>query len=1758
MRKRIISLLMAFVLVCSCCFVATTAQADDTAGGVQVTLTGTDGWSTCVDGDNWVLYLTTSGYSSTDWTKKYAGFTYEIDGVTGTTSQVSSAENNRLYCTIPTSAVPATDGTTFTIKAGTYAAEGGTSESLNIANDFTVVASESRLVHTKVVKPAAVEAFNGTANAFYFSLKDGNGTGIATGVESWTNFLSPSWCDGTRITQDAVPNQWSTVYSGVFINGSPMNYWDAHFKNTGAGEFYIDGLNAVAGTKVVVKGHFVSSKQSDWSMNGNFYLPKLEFEYDGSAWNYIDPITTTNVTLTNTDGWSTCVDGDKWVLYLTTSGYNSTDDSRKYEGFKYEINGVEGTTSQVCSASANRLYCTIPTSVVPATDGTVFTIKAGTYTGVNGTSERLNITDDFTIVASESRLVHTKVVEPTMVEAFNGTANAFYFSLKDGNGTAIATGVENWNNFLSPSWCDGTRITQDTVPNQWSTVYSGVFINGSPINYWDAHFKNTGAGEFYIDGLNAVAGTKVVVKGHFVSSKQSDWSMDGNFYLPKLEFEYDGSAWSYVQPTSGGSTQVQTVSFNFIDLLTISKYNATSGKWEIYLSTTKALPGTEEVTTFDIQMNVGGQEQTITCKKSSQQQAFAFEIDGSVIPENPTEEIALTIKAGTYDVSGEETKLTIENDKTLYFANGIVDLVSSNIDADEKDITFTLDRTNQAGGTVAGIYLTATDNVPYDTTWATNSTAYDGKANGVFLNGVKTDVFLKKYDTNKYYVCLSDVNVVPQEGDIVTIKGAFKTNDYISSYKEYTVTFKDGSWVDGTEPETNYTTVTIMGYDSSVSKYNEALNRWELYFTTEEKLPGNPDQRFETVQVDINGKVYDMPCYHGSHRDEFFLIIENDKLPKIVNDDEVKVTVSGKAKSEDLLIGMDVQEFALYVNKYGLSLEGYASPIAVKEKDVKLTLDTVTFGWTAGNESGINLYTSDKFAVDNTWQTPIRAIGYDENSGIFYNGKKIDGYLKKHVDGLIYLDIAAAGVFAKDKDSVTIKGTFALDGYGVSYAEQTFYYNGQSWGTTYTEPIKKTTTTLNPIGIVKPSNFNPERKAWDIYVQVDGAIPGGHDYEYKTFIYEVNGKTYETSVYRVDDKLVFFVPETIVPQDAKDGTAITLKAGTASDNYGIYDIVLTKDATAYVYRKSISGTKPTENTKYLDITIPGLIRTWTFNKDIKEWQLFFIVEEDFDVEDGTRYYDLPVKLNGKSYEEINVFRSGACLYISIPESVLPSNTKSATLTIGKGAKAVANAGWNGIRLKNEVNAYMFDCVWNNVQFTKAEVTDLTIKHMNFCSYNADAKRWDIYVNVDKELPGTAWFEYYDGLTAYLNGKEFTTYANKAESENNRLLYISLDEATFGKFKDGDILYIPGDVTWNCGGYKLNNTRDFYLQYVNGIWMEYYESNVKAPEALNSIWEKFRIDGYIPVQEEKGIMFSNVAPTNVIKSVEDMKDVTFTFETTKMMAMNEELPTNSFVLRGQPLSEEMDISETALYGYNVSFSYIELTEANTPNNPELWGTHSQEIAVWKNGINYNLLDQYRMTYNWQKTNHPFFEYNETYKYTVSIYNVTEDICVIEIYCNDELVMRVVDHASDDPMDPARNAGEFQIYAACPQYFNAPAVELDALEVSASECYIGEQVRVSATYPAILEGAEYTVDGEGATLKDGVFTATKTGTYTVSGKFNGKDKGTVQIKVSEEPKKDVVVEETSTFPIIPVAITGGSVLIIGAILLVLFLKKKKKNS
>ena len=1007
--KKVLAFFLTFALLLVPFSTLSMAESSYT----DVTLTGTDGWNTSVNGDNWILYLTTNGYESDDWSYKYYGFTYEYNGVTRTTDLVSSVDGNRLYCTIPTSVVPATDGVSFTIKAGKYEPEAGTAVGLNILNDFTVVSVDGRLVGTQVIYANNVETFNPTANSFYFSLKDSLGNGIRTGVESWGNFLSPSYCDGTRIATEG----WTNTYSGVFVDGTPLNCWDAHFKNTGVGEFYIDGLNATVGTKVTVKGHFVSSTQANWTTVGNFFLKELIFTYDGEKWNFSRNYEYANITLAGTDGWNTSVSGDNWVLYLTTNGYKSDDWSYKYQGFTYEYNGVTGTTTQVSSVDGNRLYCTIPTSAVPATDGISFTIKAGKYNpDAAGTVYGLNITDDFTVVSVDGRLVGTQVIYANNVETFNPTANSFYFSLKDSLGNGIRTGVESWGNFLSPSYCDGTRIATEG----WTNTYSGVFVDGTPLNCWDAHFKNTGVGEFYIDGLNATVGTKVTVKGHFVSSTQAEWTTVGNFFLKKLTFTYDGSAWS---------VEKETIYIDYQGTPVFDEKNGTQG---FYFTSEDTAPYDAQNWSFtyhpaeDEESGVflNGEKTSVFLKKVDSGRWYVCLSDANVVPVNDDEiTIAGTFIYGEHRITFDELVYVYQDSSTEPVSTYTGTPVLSEIDN---------------YGNASGFYFTSEDGAPYDAGWSLTYRPDDNDTSGVFVNGTKTSIFLKKVDTNLWYVCVSDAHVTLNYGDVVTVKGNFISGDDAVTFNETSFEYNGKHFGEGQFTATDF---TITGLAYSDISYNTNNNCWNMYFTLSNNIPGDVDATyFPYLTYEIDGTEYTTHWFKSSvahnvnGEDIYNLYIAIPQLPATL-DKEYLVTVKACA-SQGRQTGTNT------ARADGIRLtEDYQFVLGSHYSAYAPTVDYLMAN--GGDANGIYLSSSDDFPTTG-WDYSLTKNSAD--SGVFVNGESTDVFLKKYDDNKYYVCLSDEGITAQEGTIVMLKGTFTIKNLNyVKFQAAKYIYTGGQW-----------------------------------------------------------------------------------------------------------------------------------------------------------------------------------------------------------------------------------------------------------------------------------------------------------------------------------------------------------------------------------------------------------------------------------------------------------------------------------------------------------------------------------------------------------------------------------------------------------------------------------------------------------------------------------------------------------------------------------------
>lgn len=927
-------------------------------------------------------------------------------------------------------------------------------------------------------------------------------------------------------------------------------------------------------------------------------------------------------------------------------------------------------------------------------------------------------------------------------------------------------------------------------------------------------------------------------------------------------------------------------------------------------------------------------------------------------------------------------------------------------------------------------------------------------------------------------------------------------------------------------------------------------NGWFLYITPSAKLPGTADlTNFSGLKMTVDGVESKITVWKASHQDTAFVIVPKDVLPKTFTKNTKIVIKAGKAISNDESDGIKLtSDFTIYANQYGMSTEGFYSKPTVISKNAKLGLDRDTaFG---GNSGGLYLTTNDKFPTDDTWGTKIKAVSYDDNSGIFLNGKKIpDATIVRYADGRLFVGLQDAGIAAKDKDKVTIKGKFILNNQIVNFGSVSYYFNGKTWGTKYEKAKPETYKKFTVNDVNGVSGWNDGAQRWDVYLNVNTLLPGeGDQINFSNLTLEANRKKVETVVYHASfqDTLFFVIDKKALPKNVKDGTKVVLKAGKALAGDLSTGIQLTRDFTFYTYKGTLVSKKPTTNTKWQKVAPNGLYSTATFNKDVNGWMFHVKLKEKIQTESGTFYLQLPVQVNGKEHL-LKVQQDGEFLLVTIPGDVLSGSAKKATITISKGAEAVANAGYNGIRFTEKLEVYLFNGAISERKFDKVEKTEAKVMGVQTVMGNG------VYLRLSTEFPGTAWYEHYQGFGYLYNGKKIETDLCKSDSSNGKYIYFGIDESKAGKPKDGDLLQIEKGTVLTCGGYEVTLTNDFMLKYTDGLWSQFMDTGVKAPKDTASVWELARFDkSYIPLAENGSVLYSNEDEYNVISSEEPQKDFTVSFNMKKVYD-DEVTPSFGVILRGNAINEEEEMTRSLLYGYVITFSALEQTPPEGSDEPSTWGGY---IQLWKNGENYSLLDQYRVNYTYDSSDHPYFQYGKDYNYQFSIYNVTDTCVCIEAKVNDKLVMRYYDEAGSDPMDPAINAGTFQVFAGCPTYLTDDIVELSEVISEKDTCKVGEKVRVAVTYPSVLEGAEFTVDKEGATIEDGMFVAEKTGTYTISGSYNGKKLATKTITVEES--KEAVAKGQTEFPVIPVAAAALLVVVAGIAIGVLLKKGKKKKT
>ena len=115
--------------------------------------------------------------------------------------------------------------------------------------------------------------------------------------------------------------------------------------------------------------------------------------------------------------------------------------------------------------------------------------------------------------------------------------------------------------------------------------------------------------------------------------------------------------------------------------------------------------------------------------------------------------------------------MTLRADNTLY-VNAYGVSLSAYVECAGQNISLTW--ASSQPNNQSGIYLTATDNMPVDSSWGTFIYPANEISSGVFINGTRAAIAVKKYGNTAYYLCLLDYGYVPKDGDMVLVSGRYE------------------------------------------------------------------------------------------------------------------------------------------------------------------------------------------------------------------------------------------------------------------------------------------------------------------------------------------------------------------------------------------------------------------------------------------------------------------------------------------------------------------------------------------------------------------------------------------------------------------------------------------------------------------------------------------------------------------------------------------------------------------------------------------------------------------------------------------------------------------------------------------------------------------------------------------------------------------------------------------------------------------------
>lgn len=216
-----------------------------------------------------------------------------------------------------------------------------------------------------------------------------------------------------------------------------------------------------------------------------------------------------------------------------------------------------------------------------------------------------------------------------------------------------------------------------------------------------------------------------------------------------------------------------------------------NGDLELYLKPTAGILGNPNEATYGgLTVTVGDAELTDLAFIKTDFGTFKVAVPAANVPSG---NFNVTVASGVLVRSDEGYTMNLTANKLLYINEyGINDTAFITCGGTDVELTYH----TVHGGDTRGIYLSSSDDdMPVDTTWLTYIYADSTSVNdGVFVNGIKKNIALKKWADNTYYLCLAEYGYTPVAGDTVLVAGRFVLNNVFVDYAPVMFQWNGSGW----------------------------------------------------------------------------------------------------------------------------------------------------------------------------------------------------------------------------------------------------------------------------------------------------------------------------------------------------------------------------------------------------------------------------------------------------------------------------------------------------------------------------------------------------------------------------------------------------------------------------------------------------------------------------------------------------------------------------------------------------------------------------------------------------------------------------------------------------------------------------------------------------------------------------------------------------------------------------------------------------